>query len=278
MDKKIFSTFKRGSRTYFYSSIFFPEPVKTDVFVLYSFVRTADNFVDAVPQQEKEFNLFVEEYNNCLAGGASDNVIIQQFVNLVRRKGIDPSWVDAFLESMGMDLWKNTYDTMEETITYIHGSAEVIGLMMARILDLHADSLPYAQMQGRAMQYINFIRDIAEDISFGRRYIPLAGTTLGSLFYEEAKADIEEFSRFIRVEIDRFREWQREAEKGYPYIRKRYLVPIKTAAEMYSWTADRIYEDPMVVYRKKMKPGIPVILRKIVGNSFSLPGRISHPG
>ena len=46
MDESIDKTFKTGSTTYFYSSIFFPEEIRNDVFVLYNFVRRADNFVD----------------------------------------------------------------------------------------------------------------------------------------------------------------------------------------------------------------------------------------
>ena len=45
MNKVIYKIFKQGSKTYFYSSIFFPASVKQDVFTLYAFVRKADDFV-----------------------------------------------------------------------------------------------------------------------------------------------------------------------------------------------------------------------------------------
>jgi phytoene synthase len=48
--------------------------------------------------------------------------------------------------------------------------------------------------------------------------------------------------------------WQREAERGYHFIPYRYLLPIKTAADMYIWTARRIERNPMIVYEGKVKP------------------------
>ena len=53
--KKLFNIFKKGSRTYFYSSLFFPNGVRGDVFRLYAFVRRADDFVDSIPQQKEKF-------------------------------------------------------------------------------------------------------------------------------------------------------------------------------------------------------------------------------
>jgi phytoene synthase len=58
--------FKKGSKTYFYNSLFFPNNVKDDVFILYSFVRKADDFVDAVPQQVEEFHQFRDQYERAM--------------------------------------------------------------------------------------------------------------------------------------------------------------------------------------------------------------------
>ena len=69
----------------------------------------------------------------------------------------------VFLGSMAADLTRRFYRTEAETLEYVYGSAEVIGLFMARIMRLPEEALPAARMLGRAMQFINFIRDAAED-------------------------------------------------------------------------------------------------------------------
>ncbi|WP_276308956.1 phytoene/squalene synthase family protein [Sphaerochaeta halotolerans] len=121
-------------------------------------------------------------------------------------------------------------------------------------------------MLGRAMQYINFIRDIAEDNGLGRRYLPLLDTPLEALSEKEAKKNPEAFSAFIRREIERYQGWQKEAAKGYSYIPRRYRIPIMTATDMYCWTASQIAKDPFIVFESQVKPPKFRILRKGVAH------------
>jgi phytoene synthase len=255
--------FRTGSKTYFVSSHFFPKNVRQDVYALYAFVRVADNLVDDQPVDPDAFPAFRRRYADGLASGQpTGDPIIDAFLELQKRKHFDPAWTEAFLDSMQHDLVQSTCDTLDETLQYIYGSAEVIGLFMARIMDLSEESFPAATMLGRAMQYINFIRDIAEDNALGRRYLPLTGTTLKSLSAQEAHTHPGEFARFIRQELDRYTSWQSQAADGYRFIRRRYRVPIMTAADMYCWTAQQIAENPMIVFEKQVKPHKGRILRK----------------
>ncbi len=266
-----YRVFRSGSKTYFNSSIFFPKDVRSDVFALYGFVRVADNFVDATPQDAAGFYAFREAYARALDGHPANDDIIDPFVELSRRRGFAPEWTTAFLDSMAMDLNKTTYRQLDETLEYIYGSAEVIGLYMARILDLPAMALDAAMMQGRAMQFINFIRDVSEDNRLGRTYLPLDDTTLPDLSEHAAHADPVEFARFIRAQLDRYDKWQSFAEGGYDCMSKRILVPVKTASDMYNWTGRVIREDPMVVFSRKVKPSRLRILVNIARNAFRLP-------
>jgi len=164
--------FKQGSKTYFYSSVFFPPDVKEDVFRLYSFVRKADDYVDSVPQQKQEFYRFRELYNRAQEGEKTGDVVIDGFSELMLKRGFDPAWVEAFLNSMEADLYISSYETIDALKVYLYGSAEAVGLMMAKIMGLNDESHIYARLLGRAMQYINFIRDIQEDLTMGRSYFP----------------------------------------------------------------------------------------------------------
>jgi len=263
-----YQVFKEGSKTYFNSSVFFPKRVRYDVFALYGFVRVADNFVDAVPQDAEGFYSFRKKYREALSGKESGDPIVDVFLELAGRKGFNPSWTEAFLESMEMDITKQNYNSLDETLKYIYGSAEVIGLYMASILDLPKASYPYAEKLGRAMQYINFIRDVEEDRELGRRYLPLEQTDLKDLSKREIEKKPESFRSFIRHHLSYYRGWQMEAEKGYAFIPKRYLIPIKTAADMYNWTGTVIDKYPFIVFERKVKPSKARILFRLLGNIF----------
>lgn len=277
-----YDVFKKGSKTYFNSSLFFPPRIRRDVFVLYGFVRTADNFVDETPQDECGFRAFVEAWERADAGDPSGDPIIDDFVALSRRRGFETSWTRGFLRSMAWDLRKTVYNELAETLDYVFGSAEVIGLYMSRILGLADEALPYARMLGRAMQYINFLRDIAEDVRLGRRYVPLGDSGLTGLSEEEAQAKPEAFREWFRRQAGLYRAWHAEGAKGYAFIPRRYLAPIETAEDMYLWTARALEKDPFLVYRRKVKPPRGVIRRRALVNFFGpvprLPAEPIDPG
>ena len=272
-DRRLTRIFRRGSRTYFFSSIAFPPALRDDVFALYAFVRTADNFVDQPPgrQDAAGFDRFRERYGSAAAGSADGDPVIDSFVELAVRKRFRDEWVEAFLDAMAQDLRQTDYPTVDDTVAYMYGSAEVIGLMMAAIMELPEEAYAPARMLGRAMQYINFIRDIAEDLELGRTYLPateLAAAGLRSLDPEEAHRDVPAFRRFVRAEIDRYLGWQRAADAGFHFIPRRPRVAIRTASDMYRWTAERIREDPLVVYRRKVRPSAARILATIAASAL----------
>jgi phytoene synthase len=265
--------FKQGSKTYFYSSIFFPPEVKKDVYRLYGFVRKADDYVDSVPQMKQEFYGFKGLYERSLNDEKTGDMVIDGFRELMVRREFEPDWVTAFLNSMESDLYIRSYETLDELRTYLYGSAEVVGLMMARILGLHEDSYASARLLGRAMQYVNFIRDINEDLWLDRNYFPRIDYTvngLDSLDPGEAAIKPEGFTRFVHCQLQRYMDWQTAAEEGFHYIPKRYLIPIKTASEMYKWTAKVIERSPFVIYSRKVKPSIPRIVSAIGYNALFL--------
>lgn len=275
MEQKIFQT---GSKTYYNSTLLFPQRVRKDVIKLYSFVRVADNYVDSIPQHRNEFRNLVatwQEYRTkpmgYLTADNSDNLNVRVTKNMCRLMichQFDPGWVDAFLLSMEMDTKPKVYRTLDDTLHYVHGSAEVIGLMMAKIMHLGDDAMAAAAVQGRAMQYINFLRDISEDIELGRCYFAksdLQQFGLGDLGELTAKAYPEEFRHFVQFELQRYHEWQRAANDGLKLIPRRYRLPIQAAIDSYDWTARQIAKDPFIVYRHKVKPS----RARIIGNALT---------
>jgi phytoene synthase len=275
IDKTFFSIFRKGSRTYFYSSMFFPMHIRREVFILYGFVRKTDNFVDVLPQNREGFYKFKNKYYQAKSGMETGDVVIDSFVQLAKRKGFEDEWIDAFLDSMELDLTKTRYENLDEVLRYIYGSAEVIGLMMAKIIGLPEKSFEYAKYLGRAMQYINFIRDISEDLELGRVYFPqtdLQQHGLDNLTFEYVKQHPEQFMHFIQTQLDRYCRWQEKAEEGYRFIPKRYLISIKTASEMYHWTGEQIAHHPFIVYECKVKPMISKIILTVFSNLIDTMG------
>jgi len=263
--------FRQGSKTYYNSSRLFPKKVRRDVFTLYAFVRVADNLVDDLPVDPEEFYAFRERWRAAETGRPAGDWVIDPFVELSHRRGFDPQWTEDFLTAMESDLHARPCDSLDDVLRYTWGSAEVIGLYMSRLLDLPPESRETACLMGRSMQFINFLRDVAEDHGLGRRYLPLGDSGLTELSPEAAQADPEAFCRFMRSHTGLYQEWQRGARAGYGYLPWRFRLAVKTASDLYNWTAEVIQRDPMEVWRRKIKPSKLRILATALGNVFYLP-------
>lgn len=253
------SIFQKGSTTYYWSSAFFPRTVRQDVFKLYSFVRVVDDLVDTVPQDIKTFQLVGQCWRErkTLNTNTIPDQVLSNILELSERYEFPAEWIDAFMQSMHWDAVGRTYTTLDDSLQYVYGSAEVIGLMMAKILHLPDEATVGARFQGRAMQWINFCRDAQEDVNLGRCYFPqeeLQAFGLPDLQAETAVHHRHQFIQFMRHQLDRYTAWQKEADKAYKYIPRRLRVPVRTASSMYNWTAEQIRIDPFVVYAVKVKP------------------------
>ncbi|RIV17697.1 phytoene/squalene synthase family protein [Fibrisoma montanum] len=149
------------------------------IYAIYGYVRLADELVDTFHQFDKAelFRQLSQETAQALQDGLSLNPVIHAFVQAVRRYRIDPALLDAFLNSMEMDLTVQTYQVSQYQ-QYVYGSAEVVGLMCLRVFCDGDDTLYFqlrepARRLGAAFQKVNFLRDIASDLhDRGRLYFP----------------------------------------------------------------------------------------------------------
>lgn len=269
--------FKSGSTTYYFSSKFFPKGIRDDVFKLYSFIRIIDDYVDVSPPDVESFKYIVRRWTHLRKAAdfgrfkpVDDSLaerVLGNMCYIVHRFECDPEWVDEFLRSMAMDLRGKHYQTIQETMDYMYGSAEAIGLLMAKVMRLPNASMHFAKMQGRAFQFINFLRDVNEDIGLNRSYFPsseLKKFGLERLDETAALRNPEGFKKFMRFQIKRYRIWQEEANKGFSFIPRRLRVPIRTAVDMYAWTARKIEKDPFVIFERKIKPKKGRVVRRTV--------------
>lgn len=263
--------FQQGSKTYYNSSRLFPKKVRRDVFTLYAFVRVADNLVDDQPVHPDEFRAFRQRWRDAERGTPAGDWVIDPFVELSHRRGFDRQWTEDFLSAMESDLDAKPCDSLDDVLRYTWGSAEVIGLFMVRILGLPDASWETACLMGRSMQFINFLRDVAEDYGIGRRYLPLGDSGLPGLTPEAVQADPEAFRRFMRSHTALYQRWQRGAKSGYRYLPWRFRLAVKTASDLYNWTAEQILQDPMVVWKRKVKPSKLRILATAAANLFYIP-------
>jgi phytoene synthase len=212
---------RRSGTTYYWSTYLLPSVKRHHVHALYGFCRYADDIVDdlgPVPVAEREVALvrFGDRFFADLAAGGSDDPVLKAVIHTVRAFAIDPECFRRFLRSMAMDLTVDRYQTFDDLLDYMDGSAAVIGEMMLPILE---PSSPAARQPARdlgvAFQLTNFLRDVAEDLDRGRIYLPTedidkfeAGGAI------QARRVTREWVDLMRFEVERTRRYYRSADQG----------------------------------------------------------------
>lgn len=261
--------FKQASISHYYSNILFPKEIRQKVTTLYAFVRLGDDYVDSSQRNEQSIDDYHQLFQKAYLGTNVDHVVVDDFVSLIKEIDIPIEWVESYFESMFMDLSLKKYQTLSDLKIYIYGCAEVIGLMMCKIMNLDQKSYKYGKLLARSMQYANFIRDIDEDNQLGRTYFPqsdLKKFGLKDLQLSTVKNSQEQFESFLQTQIERYTRWHLQAIKGYQFIPNHYLPAVKTAADMYDWTTKQIQMNPTVVFDRKIKPTKYQVLLTGIGN------------
>lgn len=174
----------------------FHKRFRTPIYAIYGFVRFADEIVDTFHDFDKKklLDRFREDTYRSIEEGISLNPVLHAFQEVVNQYNIEMDLIDAFLDSMEMDLHFQTYeDSLYKK--YIYGSAEVVGLMCLRIFCHDKEGL-YDQLKdpacalGSAFQKVNFLRDMKSDYAErGRVYFPGVDYTQ---FNDQVKNEIEE--------------------------------------------------------------------------------------
>lgn len=155
------------------------QDLRTPICNIYGFVRFADEIVDTFHQYKKEelLNEFKRDTYAAIERGISLNPILHSFQITVREYGIAQDLIEAFFNSMEMDLSNTTYNSTGYK-NYIYGSAEVVGLMCLYVFcegdkNIYNELKPAAQALGAAFQKVNFLRDVKADFEqLNRSYFP----------------------------------------------------------------------------------------------------------
>ena len=237
---------KQHGTTYYLSTFLLPRPAWRHVWALYAFCRVADEVVDApgdTPPAERADALGAlgDRFFADLAAGSSDDPILRAVVHTVRAYGHDPDCFRRFLASMAMDLTTSSYDTWDDLLVYMDGSAAVIGEMMLPILDppRPTEAIGPARDLGLAFQLTNFLRDVAEDLDRGRVYLPAEDLHRFGADPRRRRVD-EPWRQLMTFEIDRCRALYRSADSGIALLPPAAGRCVRTARTLYAGILDRI--------------------------------------
>ena len=216
-----------------------PDEMRQAIYSIYGFVRLADEIVDTFHDADQALLLddFEKEYYKTLQQGISMNPVLHSFAITVTKYQFPDELVDSFLKSMRADLSKQVYETNSELDNYIHGSANVVGLMSLLVF-LDGNKQRYNELKepamklGAAFQKVNFLRDLkADSHELNRLYFPDVEI---SNFTEEVKVQLIED---IENDFD-------EAEKGIKELPGKSKLAVYIAFVYYKKLLQKLKQTP----------------------------------
>ena len=252
-------------KTYFLATQLLPKSKRPFVHALYGFARYADEIVDDLdsklsPQEKREeLELWSFQLLRDIKAGRSDDHIGRALVDTVNRFNIPISYFEAFLHSMAMDLDKTEYETFEDLMEYVYGSAAVIGLQMVPILGTLPGQMEAAKVAaeklGIAFQLANFIRDVNEDLDRGRVYLPMR--ELAEFGVDRAMLErrilTPQIIAALKFQIDRVRKLKRESDQGIALLSAASRPCIQAASELYCGIVDEVEKINYEVFKYRAK-------------------------
>ena len=249
-------------KTYYLATLLLPKAKRPHVHALYGFARYADEIVDdlsstlTIPEKAEVLKVWGEKVLEDIRLGRSDDHVGRALVDTVQRFNIPIEHFEAFLHSMTMDLTVTEYQSYDDLMEYVYGSAAVIGLQMVPILGAsNPKAYEAAQKLGIAFQLANFIRDVSEDLDRGRIYLPLDDLKTAGVSKEmlAAKKLTPEIKQALQYQIERVRRLQREAAEGITLLDPVSQPCINAASELYCGIVDEVEKINYEIFTHRAK-------------------------
>ncbi|MGE0404972.1 MAG: phytoene/squalene synthase family protein [Candidatus Korobacteraceae bacterium] len=253
---------RTSAKNFYYGFLVLPRAKRDAICAVYAFMRHADDISDdpQLPENEKRTRLeqWLDGMHHVIDGGATDDPVLMALADTSRRFDIPVTLLDKLVEGTAMDIApagisgstdsKTTapqvlFRSFDELYHYCYHVASVVGLVSIRIFgysDPSAERL--AERTGIAFQLTNIIRDVKEDASFGRIYLPEADLLqfgISTQAFQNGGAS-SNLRPLLAMEAERAREFYRSATELLPMISKDSQPALWTLVEIYRRLLDKI--------------------------------------
>jgi phytoene synthase len=230
---------RRRARNFAYGIMVLPRPKRRAIAAIYAFAREVDDVADGeLPPVEKRSRL--EELRAALGREPGTDPMLIALVDARARYPIPDQALHALVDGGLQDLEQTRYADFDELHGYCRKVAGAVGVACTAVYG--ADEPELAQTLGVALQLINILRDVSEDWSLGRVYLPQ--DELASFGVSEAEiaagAVTDRWRALGAFQAARARAYLDDGLRLLDYLDQRSALCVATFAGLYRATLDRI--------------------------------------
>lgn len=211
---------RRSTKHFYFGMLFLPKEKREAMFSIYAFMRKADDLADRGgshpdPEPLKDWKKALDHVYN---GGELTDPVLPAFRHAVQRFQVPKQYFEDLIRGMEMDLSISRYETFEDLYPYCYRVASIVGLTVLQVIGSdHPEAKSRAEALGIAFQLTNILRDVQEDASLGRVYLPQEDLRRFGYSEEEIKKGLydDRFRALMQFEYERAEEFYK---KGRPLI------------------------------------------------------------
>ncbi len=263
---------RSAAKNFYYGFLVLPARKRNALSAVYAFMRHADDISDdpSIPAQQRREKL--DEWMNALRrvvdGERTDDPVLFALADSQKRFNIPLELLEKLVRGTEMDVPEPAsataesqppqlqYETFDQLYDYCYHVASVVGLVCIRIFgyrDPRAEKL--AEETGVAFQLTNILRDVKEDASLGRVYLPREdfarfGIDVHALTNGSAR---ESLRPVLEFEALRARGFYRSAEDLLPLIDEDSQPALWTLVEIYRRLLERIIARNYDVFSERVR-------------------------
>lgn len=261
------------AKNFYYAFLALPREKRNALCAVYAFMRHADDLSDepGMPpeQRRQKLQAWSEALHRASSGVRSDDPVIMAVSDSQQRFKIPLELFDQLVYGTALDVQPRSELALgpqvlckdfQELYNYCYYVASVVGLVCIKIFgyqDPAAEAL--AVKTGIAFQLTNIIRDVKEDASLGRIYLP--AEDLQRFEVPVSQLASEEFHEgvfwLLQHEAQRAREFYKAAEELIPLIDDDSRPALWALVEIYRRLLDKITAKHYNVFDYRVSLSVP---------------------
>lgn len=251
---------RRAAKNFYYGFMVLPSEKRNALSAVYAFMRHADDISDEpggdLQQKRQKMGEWLDSAKAVFAGKSTDDPVLMALGDAQQKFKIPPELFEKLVYGTSLDLEIPSVPdqpalvcrTFEDLKHYCYYVASVVGLVCIRIFGYEDSKAEFlAEDCGLAFQLTNIIRDVKEDASMGRIYVPeedLVRSNLAAADFAPAllanPAQAQQLRPVLEFEAERARKYYESAKWLMELIEEDSRAALWVLVEIYSQLLQKI--------------------------------------
>jgi phytoene synthase len=262
---------RREAKNFAYGIRLLRKPERQAMSAVYALARRIDDIGDgdAAPEEKLSGLQNVRKDINPIDPHTNDPVL-WAVADAARRYQLPMECFGEIIDGCEMDVLGTSYETIDDLVKYCRNVAGSVGRLSLAIFgtDHPTEAVPLADSLGVALQLTNILRDVLEDKSFGRVYLPRADAERVHCS-PDLSGPPSEVARLVEFECGRAEEWFAEGLQLLPLLDGRSRACVSAMSGIYRQLLKRIEGNPVAVTQGRVSvptwEKVSVALRSLAG-------------